>query len=65
MYAVASKLDSLVQYHEVTLYNKFHNFELNNYEIITTISVKPFRKFPLLKHYVCSSYQTSHTYSMS
>ena len=57
MYAIAFKLNTLVQYHKMTLYNKFHNSELNIYEIIVPlfdleISVKLFRKFPLLKNYV-------------
>ena len=34
MYAITFKLHTLVQCHKVSLYNKFHNSELNIYEMI-------------------------------
>ena len=34
MYGIAFKLHTLVQCHELTLYNKFHNSDLNTYDII-------------------------------
>ena len=56
MYAIAIKLLTIVQCHKVTLLSKFHNYELNTYEIIALFYLKKSIYFLVNINYLITMY---------